>query len=123
VGSDSAREPIQKNDFLGPKCRSPNRRSSLTITISGSALLLLIDSSRGASGTVAAQRVGAAMFDINREIELLERCASECELISGLATDQRARYDNEQLGSEYRHIAEELKSFRSKWKPQSEEEL
>ena len=61
------------------------------------------------------------MFDINREIELLERCASECELISGLATDERARYENEKLGSEYRHIAEELKSIRSKWKPQSEE--
>jgi len=66
------------------------------------------------------QRVGAAMFDINREIELLERCASECDLISGLATDQRARYDNEKLGSEYRHIAEELKSIRTKWNPQSE---
>jgi hypothetical protein len=33
------------------------------------------------------------MFDINREIELLERCALKCELISGLATDQRARYE------------------------------
>ena len=69
------------------------------------------------------QRVGAAMFDINREIELLERCASECDLISGLATDQRARYDNEKLGSEYRHIAEELKSIRSKWNPNLRKEL
>ena len=51
------------------------------------------------------------MIDISREIELLERCASECELIAGLATDQRARYESEKLGSEYREIAEELKSI------------
>ena len=49
------------------------------------------------------------MFDIAREIELLEQCASECELISGLATDRRARYENEQLALEYRQIAEDLK--------------
>jgi hypothetical protein len=30
-----------------------------------------------------------------------------------LATDQRARYNNEKLGSEYREIAEELKSISS----------
>jgi hypothetical protein len=35
------------------------------------------------------------MIDISQEIEMLERCASECELIAGLATDQRARYENE----------------------------
>ena len=29
------------------------------------------------------------MFDINREIERLERCASECSLISDLATATR----------------------------------
>ena len=51
------------------------------------------------------------MIDLSWEIELLERCASECELIAGLATDQRARYENEILGSEYREIAEELKSI------------
>jgi hypothetical protein len=55
------------------------------------------------------------MFDINREIELLECCASECELIAGLATDQRARYENAKLGSEYRQIAEELKSLVPRW--------
>jgi hypothetical protein len=49
------------------------------------------------------------MFDIAQEIELLEQCASECELISDLATDRRARYENEQLAHEYRQIAEELK--------------
>ena len=55
------------------------------------------------------------MFDIAREIELLEQCASECELISSLATDRRARYENEELALEYRQIAEELKiaAFRS----------
>ena len=31
------------------------------------------------------------MLDLEREIELLERCALECTLISDLATDQRAR--------------------------------
>ena len=50
------------------------------------------------------------MFDIGREIELLEQCASECELISGLATDRRARYENEQLALEYRQIADDLKT-------------
>ena len=52
------------------------------------------------------------MLDINREIELLERCALECALISGLATDQRARRENERLASEYRQLAEDLKSYR-----------
>ena len=56
------------------------------------------------------------MIDISREIELLERCASECELIAGLATDQRARYVNEKLGSEYREIAEELRTIPG-WEP------
>jgi hypothetical protein len=50
------------------------------------------------------------MLDINTEIEILERSASECALISGLATDRRARQRNEQLASEYWHKAEELKS-------------
>ena len=52
------------------------------------------------------------MLDINREIELLERCALECAPISGLATDQRARRENERLASEYRQLAEDLKSYR-----------
>jgi hypothetical protein len=56
------------------------------------------------------------MIDISQEIEMLERCASECELIAGLATDQRARYENEKLGSEYREIAEELKAT-PRWEP------
>jgi hypothetical protein len=50
------------------------------------------------------------MFDIVREIDLLERCASECELIAHLAIDKRARFENEQLASDYRQIAEVLKS-------------
>jgi hypothetical protein len=53
----------------------------------------------------------AAMFDINTELEILERCASECALISGLATDRRARRHNEELASEYRQMAENLKSY------------
>jgi hypothetical protein len=60
------------------------------------------------------------MIDISQEIELLERCASECELIAGLATDQQARYENEKLGSEYREIVEELKSI-SGWEQQASE--
>jgi hypothetical protein len=55
------------------------------------------------------------MFDLNQEIELLERCASECALISELATDPQARDENEKLASEYRQIAEDLKSFRHSW--------
>ena len=31
------------------------------------------------------------MWDVSGEIELLERCASECELISDLATDPEPR--------------------------------
>ncbi|MET0677818.1 MAG: hypothetical protein ABW175_18625 [Bradyrhizobium sp.] len=53
------------------------------------------------------------MFDINQEIELLERCASECTLISDLAFDHRARRENQELAAEYRRIAQELKSHRS----------
>jgi hypothetical protein len=52
------------------------------------------------------------MFDINDEIELLERCASECALIADLATDARARFENEALASEYRTIADDLKLHR-----------
>jgi hypothetical protein len=51
------------------------------------------------------------MFDIEGEIVLLERCASECALISELATDRDARYENQALASEYRQMAENLKSF------------
>ena len=51
------------------------------------------------------------MLDITTEIELLERCASECALISDLATDRRAKADNEELALEYRKMAEDLKSF------------
>jgi hypothetical protein len=56
-------------------------------------------------------RIGVGdMFDIVREIDLLERCASECELIAHLAIDKRARFENELLASDYRQIAEVLKS-------------
>jgi hypothetical protein len=51
------------------------------------------------------------MFDIEGEIVLLERCASECSLISDLATDRAARYENQALASEYRQMAENLRSF------------
>jgi len=53
------------------------------------------------------------MLDINQEIELLERCALECRLISDLATDHRARWENQELAAEYRRIAQELRSHRS----------
>ncbi|MBR1194346.1 hypothetical protein [Bradyrhizobium sp. AUGA SZCCT0160] len=55
------------------------------------------------------------MLDLNREIELLERCASECALISDLATDQHAQQENRKLAIEYRQLAEDLKSYRSTW--------
>jgi hypothetical protein len=51
------------------------------------------------------------MWDVSGEIELLERCASECELISDLTTDPRGRRDNEALAAEYRQMARELKSL------------
>ena len=51
------------------------------------------------------------MFDIGIEIETLERYASECALISNLATDRRARYENGELASEYRQRAENLKNY------------
>jgi hypothetical protein len=49
------------------------------------------------------------MLDIAREVELLECCASECSLIANLATDYKARAENERLASEYQNIAESLK--------------
>jgi len=52
------------------------------------------------------------MIDMERELELLERCALECSLIAALATDRRARNENEALASEYREIAEALRSYR-----------
>jgi hypothetical protein len=55
------------------------------------------------------------MLDLNQEIELLERCASECTLISDLATDQRAQQENKKLAVEYRQLAEDLKSYRQAW--------
>lgn len=53
------------------------------------------------------------MLDLNREIELLERCALECALISDLATDQRARRENERLASEYRRLADDMRTYRN----------
>ena len=52
-----------------------------------------------------------AMFDIETEIEKLECSASECALISDLATDRRARNENGELASEYRQRVEDLKSY------------
>jgi hypothetical protein len=54
------------------------------------------------------------MFDINMEIEILERCASECALISNLATDRRARVENGELAAGYRLMAAHLKSYAQK---------
>ena len=48
------------------------------------------------------------MLDINREVELLERCASECSLIAESATDRCAKCEHQALASEYREIAEAL---------------
>jgi hypothetical protein len=53
-----------------------------------------------------------AMLDLKREIELLERCASECALISDLAIDRRAQQENKKLAIEYRQLAEGLKSYK-----------
>jgi hypothetical protein len=54
------------------------------------------------------------MFDINMEIEILERCAAECALISNLATDRRARIENGELAAGYRLMAANLKSYAQK---------
>jgi len=51
------------------------------------------------------------MLDIDTEIEKLECSASECALISDLATDRRARNENGELASEYRQRVEHLKSY------------
>jgi hypothetical protein len=61
-------------------------------------------------GTLARPRLSWDMFDMVTEIDLLERCASECELIARLATDERARFENERLALDYRQIAEVLRS-------------
>jgi hypothetical protein len=50
------------------------------------------------------------MVDMVRELDLLERFASECELVARLATDKRDRLENEQLALNYRQIAEVLRS-------------
>jgi hypothetical protein len=55
------------------------------------------------------------MFDLEKEIELLERCASECALISDLATDIRVRDENKKLAFEYKQIVADLKSYRQVW--------
>jgi hypothetical protein len=57
---------------------------------------------------------GESMFDIKGEIEKLECCASECALISDLATDRRARKEKGELASAYRQQAENLKTF-ARW--------
>jgi hypothetical protein len=55
------------------------------------------------------------MLDLNREIELLERCASECALISDLTTDRRAQQENKKLAIEYWQLAENLKPYQQTW--------
>jgi hypothetical protein len=55
------------------------------------------------------------MFNLDTEIELLERCALECMLISDLTTSARARDENKRLASEYKQIADDLKSYRKNW--------
>jgi hypothetical protein len=54
---------------------------------------------------------GGTAFDIDRELELLELCASELLVIaeSGSA-DRRTRSENQALAAEYRLIAEALRS-------------
>ena len=54
----------------------------------------------------------AIVFDVERELELLERCASECSLIAESATDRCAKCEHQALASEYREIAEALRSYR-----------
>ena len=54
----------------------------------------------------------AIVFDVERELQLLERCALECSLIAESATDRRAKCEHQALASEYREIAEALRSYR-----------
>jgi hypothetical protein len=54
----------------------------------------------------------AIVFDVERELELLERCASECSLIAESATDRCAKCEHQALASEYREIAKALRSYR-----------
>jgi hypothetical protein len=54
----------------------------------------------------------AIVFDVERELELLERCARECSLIAECATDSYAKCEHQALASEYREIAEALRSYR-----------
>lgn len=53
---------------------------------------------------------GATAFDIDRELELLELCASELLVIAESAADRRTRSENQALAAEYRLIAEALRS-------------
>jgi hypothetical protein len=54
----------------------------------------------------------AIVFDVERELELLERCARECSLIAECVTDSHAKCEHQALASEYREIAEALRSYR-----------
>lgn len=69
-----------------------------------------VPAKRVLAAKVAAVALEACMLDIEKEIELLERCASECSLIANLATDYQARTENEKLANGYQHIAQSLKS-------------
>jgi hypothetical protein len=70
---------------------------------------LLIDISRAASETAAVSALEQPCLTSTEKLNCWS--VTECELIAGLATDQRASYENEKLGLEYRQIAEELKSI------------
>jgi hypothetical protein len=49
------------------------------------------------------------MHQVLRQIEIIERCAAECLLISQLAIDPRAQAENEELANEYQVIVDRLK--------------
>jgi hypothetical protein len=55
------------------------------------------------------QAQGAAVMNqVLRQIEIMERCAAECLLISQLAIDPKAQSENEELANEYQVIVDRL---------------
>ncbi len=49
------------------------------------------------------------MEELLRKVEILERCAAECLLISQLAIDPDAQAENEKLAIKYQAIANRLR--------------
>jgi hypothetical protein len=95
--------------------RSKEVRATSAIVYFGSgSTLLMFCTAKEAAGRYRSFGMAweFTMIDMDGELELLERCALECSLIAALATDRRARNENEALAFEYREIAEALRSYR-----------